>query len=282
MVLLILGAVAAIRWRRSAPGTAELLITSGVLLGVLAAIVLGLADGAAESNGLASIDPPVWQWMIDRRTPALTSLAFFVTNVGSTISMTLIASCSVVYLLIRRRRGDAALVAVVAARARLLVRFGNATVGRQPPPEQFRFVTETHESFPSGHALASAAILGVVLVVFLPSIKSGALRIAVGVGVGLFALAIGLTRLYLGVHWATDVIGGWVTGLAWLALCLTVRQLWRLSRGRPTSLVGADGGVPESAGSGAEGDSTAGNIASSKRKPGAGQPPPSSSPIVGS
>jgi membrane-associated phospholipid phosphatase len=240
LVLLILGAVAAIRWRRSAPGTAELLITSGVLLAVLAAIVLGLADGAAESNGLASIDPPVWQWMIDRRTPALTSLAIFVTNIGSTISMTLIASCSVIVLLVRRRRGDAALVAVVAAGAGLLVRFGKATVGRERPPADFRLVTETNESFPSGHALASAAILGVVLVVFLPSVKSTGARIAICVCVGLFVLAIGLSRLYLGVHWATDVIGGWVTGLAWLALCLTVRQLWRLSRGRQASLVGDD------------------------------------------
>ena len=240
LALLVLGAVAAIRWRRSAPGTAELLITSGVLLGVLAAIVLGLADGAAESNGLASIDPPVWQWMIDRRTPALTSLAIFVTNIGSTISMTLIASCSVIFLLVKHRRGDAALVAVVAAGAGLLVRFGKATVGRERPPADFRLVTETNESFPSGHALASAAILGVVLVVFLPSVRSTGARIAICVGVGLFIAAIGLTRLYLGVHWATDVIGGWVTGLAWLALCLTVRQLWRLSKGRQSSLVGSD------------------------------------------
>jgi undecaprenyl-diphosphatase len=153
--------------------------------------------------------------------------------------MTLIAGASVIFLLVRRRRGDAALVAVVAAGAGLLVRFGKATVGRERPPAEFRLVTELNESFPSGHALASAAILGVVLIVFLPSVKSAGARIAICVCVALFVAAIGLSRLYLGVHWATDVIGGWVTGLAWLALCLTVRQLWRLSRGRQASLVGS-------------------------------------------
>src|SRR6476619_2692836 len=103
LALLGLGAVAALRWRRSSPGTAELLITSGALLAVLAAIVLGLADGASESNGLASIDPPVWQWMIDRRTPALTTIAIVVTTVGSTVAMTIIAAATIVYLLIKRR-----------------------------------------------------------------------------------------------------------------------------------------------------------------------------------
>src|SRR6476659_6512729 len=241
LALFGLGAVAAVRWRRSSPGTAELLITAGALLAVLAAIVLGLTDGASEGNGLASIDPPVWQWMIDHRSPALTTAAIVVTNVGSTIAMTIIAAATIVFLLVKRRYGDAVLVAVVAAGAGLLVRFGKATVGRQRPPVEYRLVTETNESFPSGHALASAAILGVVLVVLLPSIHSRAARIAVLAGVGLFVLSIGLSRLYLGVHWATDVIGGWVTGLAWLALCLTVRQVWRKTRGRPELLVSEPG-----------------------------------------
>lgn len=240
-MLLVLGAVAAVRWRRSSPGTAELLITCGALLLVLAAIVLGLADGATESNGLASIDPPVWQWMVDHRSPALTSLAIFVTTIGSTVSMTIIAVATIVFLLIKRHRGDAILVAVVAAGAGLLVRFGKATVGRERPPVEFRLVVETNESFPSGHALASAAILGVVLVVLLPFIRSPAVRVVVIVVVALFALAIGLSRLYLGVHWATDVIGGWVTGLAWLVLCLTVRQVWPQTHGQPELLVSEPG-----------------------------------------
>jgi undecaprenyl-diphosphatase len=133
------------------------------------------------------------------------------------------------------------LVAVVAAGAGLLVRFGKATVGRERPPVEYRLVTETNESFPSGHALASAAILGVVLVVLLPFITSTGARVAVVAGVGLFVLAIGLSRLYLGVHWATDVIGGWVTGFAWLALCLTVRQVWRQRNQRPELLVTEQG-----------------------------------------
>jgi undecaprenyl-diphosphatase len=168
-------------------------------------------------------------------------VAKVVTEVGSTLSMGIIAVGTVLLLWFKDRRGDAVLVAVVAAGAGLLVRVGKATVGRERPPVEFRLVTETNESFPSGHALASAAILGVVLVVLLPSIPSRAARIAVLAGVALFALSIGLSRTYLGVHWATDVIGGWVTGLAWLTLCLTVRQVWRQTRGKPELLVSEPG-----------------------------------------
>lgn len=231
VLLLGLGVVAAVRWRRSAPGVAELLLTSGALLAVLSAVILGLADGAVEHNGLAAIDPVIWQWAVTHRTPALTTVAITVTELGSTVSMGVVAAVTVLVLWFRGRRGDAALVAVVSAGAGLLVMVGKATVGRQRPPEEFRLVVETNESFPSGHALASAAIIGVLLVVFVPQIRSTAWRAAAIGGGMLFVLAIGWSRIYLGVHWTTDVIAGWLTGVAWLLLCVTVRQVWRLTVG---------------------------------------------------
>lgn len=231
VLLLALGLVAAFRWRRSAPGVAELLLTSGALLGLLAAVILGLADGAVEHNGLAAMDPVIWEWAVTHRTPALTAVAITITELGSTLSMGVIATVTVLVLWIRGRRGNAVLVGVVSAGAGLLVMVGKATVGRQRPPEEFRLVVETNESFPSGHALASAAIVGVLLVVFVPMIRSTAWRAAAIGGGVLFVLAIGWSRIYLGVHWATDVIAGWVTGVAWLLLCVTVRQVWRLTVG---------------------------------------------------
>jgi len=233
LILFALGAVALIRSRRRSPRTAEVLFISGGVLAVVAGVILGLADGASEGNGLATIDAPVWSFMIGHRTPALTTLAVTVTTLGGTVAMALIAVAAVVFLLVKRRRGDAALVAVVAAGAGLLVRFGKATVGRERPPVEYRLVTETNESFPSGHALASAAILGVLLVVLLPTIPSTRGRVAAVTGAAIFVLAVGLSRLYLGVHWATDVIGGWVIGFAWLYFCLTVRRVWRRRASTP-------------------------------------------------
>ncbi len=231
VILLGLGLVAAIRWRRTRPGVAELLITAGALLAVLGAAILGLADGAVEGNGLASVDPTVWQWAVTHRTPGLTVVAKVVTEVGSTVSMGILATVTALILWFRGRRGDAVLVAVVSAGAGLIVTVGKATVGRERPPVEYRLVTETNESFPSGHALASAAIIGVILVVVVPLIRSTAWRVVMITAGVLFVLAIGWSRIYLGVHWFTDVVGGWLTGLAWLLLCLTVREVWRLTVG---------------------------------------------------
>lgn len=244
LLLLGLGGLAAVRWRRSSPRTTELLLISGMLLALLAAVMVGLADGAVEHNGLASLDPSVWQWMIDRRTPAMTSAAITVTTVGSTVAMSIIAGAAIVVLVISRRRADALLVLVVAAGAGVLIMIGKATIGRERPPVDYRLVVETNESFPSGHALASSAILGVLLVVLLPFVTGAAVRVAVLSAVVLFVLLIGLSRLYLGVHWTTDVLGGWVTGLAWLTLCLTARQVRRQWRDRPDTLVHQPG-TPE-------------------------------------
>jgi membrane-associated phospholipid phosphatase len=240
LLLMVLGAVVAFRWRRSRPRLAELLLASGAVLTLLGAVILGLADGAIEGGGLASIDPIVWRWAIDHRTPALTTVAITVTEVGSTVSMGIIASITVLVLWFNGRRGNAVLVAVVSAGAGLLVTVGKATVGRERPPEEYRLVTETNESFPSGHALASAAIIGVILVVVVPLIASTAWRVTLIAGGVLFVLAIGWSRIYLGVHWATDIIGGWVTGVAWLTLCLTVREVWRQTSGAVPTQFPAD------------------------------------------
>ena len=226
---LCLAALAVFSIYRRRAGTArlvEFLLIRGTALLVIGVVLAALGDAAAEGDGLTAIDLPVWSWMITHRTDALTRIAVVITTVGSTIAMAVIAAIAVVLLWVRGRRGDAALVAVVAAGAGLLVVVAKPVVGRVRPPEEYRLVLETNQSFPSGHAVASSAIIGVLCVVFVPWIGRRWLRVVVVLAAVVAVVLIGVSRLYLGVHWATDIIGGWLTGVGWLLLCVSVRDVW--------------------------------------------------------
>ncbi|TKV58702.1 phosphatase PAP2 family protein [Nakamurella flava] len=247
VVLIALGAVSAFRWRQSSPRTTELLLISGAVLAVVAAVILGLADGATDRNGLSAIDQPVLDWMVAHRSPALTSVMIVITEVGGPIGMTALAVGVGVLLLVKRHWGQAILVAVAAGGGGLLVRLGKATVGRQRPPVVDHAIEALGESFPSGHALGVAATLGVLVYIGwlhyprrLPLFVTAA---------GLVVLVVGLSRVYLGVHWSTDVLAGWLIGIAWLLLCLTVRRVWRRSRRHRAEVTAASAGsAPSPAG----------------------------------
>jgi membrane-associated phospholipid phosphatase len=230
LALLALGGWLAVQRSRGPVAlTRSLLIRAGVLA-VLAAVAAALADGASDGAGLTVIDRPVWQWAIDHRSAGLTPVVKTITQIGSTVTMTVICVLLIGYLSYRKRWDDAVLAAVTGAGAGLLVVLGKKTVGRERPPVEFRLVTETNESFPSGHALASIAILGLVAVLLRPLITGRAGRISLIAGVAVAVVLIGASRIYLGVHWTTDVLGGWTSGAAWLLVCVTGRRVWRSRR----------------------------------------------------
>jgi undecaprenyl-diphosphatase len=86
-----------------------------------------------------------------------------------------------------------------------------AVVGAQRPPRQLQLLIEVDPSFPSGHVTGTMALLGIVAVV-VGNARSRTVRIALVSGVVLATAVVALTRLYLGVHWPTDVAGGFLLG----------------------------------------------------------------------
>ena len=206
----------------------EFVLVRGVILVLLATGIGLLADAAAEGDGLTAIDRPVWAWLINHRTATPIAVAKIITAVGSTVAMGVVAVVAVLLLAIRpATRGEAVLVAAVTAGGGLIVSVAKPIVGRVRPPEEFRLVTETNQSFPSGHAVASIAVLGVLAVVLTSRVSTRSWRAVIRVALAVFVALIGISRLYLGVHWPTDIAGGWIAGLAWLLLCLTIRTIWR-------------------------------------------------------
>lgn len=202
------------------------LAARGAVLALMALVLAMLTDAAAEGDGLTTVDRPIWGWLIDHRTPLLTETAKALSDVGGTGVVAVVAVATAAILWFRHRRSDAVLIVAATAGAGLIVLLAKPVVGRVRPPEEFRLVVETNQSFPSGHAVASAAVIGVLAAVLVPSLQHRWERVLVRVLAAALVLAIGLSRLYLGVHWTTDVVGGWLAGTGWLLLCLTAVGWW--------------------------------------------------------
>lgn len=116
-------------------------------------------------------------------------------------------------------------------------------VNRARPSLVDPVATAHGKSFPSGHAMSSTFTYGALILVFLPMIAKRYRPLVIGGGV-LLVVAICFSRLALGVHFITDVVGGVVLGLAWLAASTAAFSIWRVDRGRPPVEV-SEGVEPE-------------------------------------
>lgn len=225
-----------------------LLIVAGVLVGVWA--FAELADEVVEGS-TAAFDEAVLLSLRDAsgKDPIgpswLSKAARDVTALGGWTLLSLLTLGVVGYLALLRK-GRAAFVTVLAIVGGVSLSQILKRVFERPRPDLVPHMVEVSTaSFPSGHAMGSAVVwltLGAMLARFLPRTR---LRIYVmGLAVTITGL-VGLTRVYLGVHWPTDVISGWTAGAVWALLCwLAVHALQRrgrVERGDGTEDEGAGG-----------------------------------------
>ncbi len=207
------------------PGRHRLLLRQGLPLAGMTGADLIFTRMALRGDGRNAGDDWVWRLAVEHRDPMATTVAVVITDVGSTLTMGVLAAAGVIVAWSTRRWLTGALVMAVAVGAGALVRAIKVAVGRDRPPVAQRLVTAINQSFPSGHALASAAILGVLAVAALTVLTGHRTRRAVLIAAVVLPGAIGVSRIYLGVHWASDVLGGWGIGVTWLLLCRTLVAL---------------------------------------------------------
>jgi undecaprenyl-diphosphatase len=168
-----------------------------------------------------------------------------VTGLGGRTILFWLVTVSTAIMLIRRQYQLAAYLVVTGLGALALDPAIKALVGRLRPLVPTPFATAPGYSFPSGHTLDATVFYGVMLLVFLPIIPRRLRKLVIGLVIAL-VIAIGFSRVAIGVHYPSDVIGGWLLGVAWLAITAHAFGHWRTEAGRPARRL-SEGLAPEAA-----------------------------------
>jgi membrane-associated phospholipid phosphatase len=206
----------------------------GALVVLVAAVPLGILV-RSEQPWLVRTDERVSD-AAERATAgsdALRLAARAVTLLGEPVLLT-VAALAVALLLAGSGRRRLALYVVVARVGATVLSTGlKAVVDRARPVFDEPIATALGASFPSGHALGSAAFYATGAVLLQPYVRRGRLLFAAAV---LVSALVALSRVLLGVHYPSDVTAGLLIGLGWAALCTAVFAAWRSDEGRPVDV----------------------------------------------
>jgi undecaprenyl-diphosphatase len=199
--------------------TSRLLLACTLLLVVIAAGALG----GGQLYGDAAIVGHFVGWRA--RYPDAAGALILLTQLGGSAALLPAAAAAGLATAVRHRPGAIALLATVLG-GRLLIELTKMAVGRPRPALDPHPVYVFSQSFPSGHAGNTMITFGAIALFALPERwRTAGLAAAITL-----SLLIGSTRPLLGVHWPSDVVGGWCLGLLWLLLCWTSWERFRRPR----------------------------------------------------
>lgn len=170
----------------------------------------------------ANPSDPVGPAWLDHAAVDLTSL-------GSVSVLAAIALLAGGFLMLRRKWLETALIAAAFAGGLTISQTLKTVFNRERPPEDYRAAEILNASFPSGHAMLSAVVFLTLGAMLAQAAKGRALRIYVMSAAIALTVIVGVTRVYLGVHWASDVLAGWAAGAAWGTGCWLAGR-WLMNR----------------------------------------------------
>ena len=157
--------------------------------------------------------------------PALDYFFGMLTILGGRGFLAAYASGMAIWLLTERKRKEAGIFAMASILTAILLNLIKIQVSRTRPVLWLSLIEPPGMSFPSGHSMISIMIYGLSAFYFAQKWQRG--RIGIYTGFGLLILLIGLSRLYLGVHWPTDVLTGWMLGGLILTCSMLANKIWK-------------------------------------------------------
>jgi membrane protein DedA with SNARE-associated domain/membrane-associated phospholipid phosphatase len=207
-------------------------LTLGVGVIVIFGFVFGQIFDEVIEGETGIVDGPVLRFLAERRSPETTTIMRGLTFLGGSMVGLAIMTGAIVVDRVRtgglRQPAFLAFCLVGALGLSPLIKL----IVQRPRPELSPVIDVGGYAFPSGHATTSMIVFGSIAFVFTRRL-SWRTDVWIWTAAGTAAFLIGFSRVYLGVHWFTDVVGGWVLGLLWLALGVVVTDTaWEMGAPR--------------------------------------------------
>ena len=196
-----------------------------VVLFVCLAIFIVLLINVLNGN-IISFDSAIYSAISLLKSNFMTAFFKGITKFADEEPLILLAI--VCLIVIKNRRVGASIVVNLASSA-FVNHLIKEVVQRPRPPMELRMVEESSFSFPSGHAMTSTAFYGLIIYFVFKNVKNKKIRNTICTALSLLIFLIGISRIYLGVHYASDVLAGFAFGIVYLVLYITfVLKLFKI------------------------------------------------------
>ena len=204
--------------------TVGIFLVVGAIIAVAATVAFAsLAENVLE-GGTQTFDVAILEWLHGHQSKALTAVMVEMTYLGTGTVVIVVVGVAALFLWHTEHKHSARLL-LAATIGNILLNGALKLVYHRPRPSVFAWqTTAVSSSFPSGHAMSATVVYGTVAYLLMRLQKHRWAKMLTLTGATLLILLICLTRLYLGVHYPSDVLGGIVVGLAWASFCMATLE----------------------------------------------------------
>lgn len=197
-----------------------------VILAVSLSIFIFILINVLDGN-TGNFDNNVYNAVISLKSNFITCIVRIITRFGDAEMLILIAIICLIFIKNKKIGGS---IAINLASVGLINHILKEIIQRPRPPIELRMVEESSFSFPSGHAMASMAFYGLIIYFISKNMKNNKLKKVICIILSILIFLIGTSRIYLGVHYATDVLAGFAISIVYLILYITfVLKLFKIN-----------------------------------------------------
>lgn len=163
-----------------------------------------------ETGNLVNIESSAYYEIVEHMNPIFTFIVKMVTNIGGPV---IILSICVVLLSLSATRKKYGIPVTITVLISFLLNLVLKNIFARPRPDVLRLITETSFSFPSGHSMINAALYTILILLILKNSSFKIKKVIISIVLLMLFVLIGISRIYLGVHYLGDVIAGWTLGV---------------------------------------------------------------------